>query len=408
MKLNLVRNELAYQLNEWGLSNERKSHVHFRHELCFMIEKLIGPSSALRLDAQLAKSTTFEMEDFPKNPLDAYRFILHLEMNADIPPHRLCVYSDKLGVVERYSLNPFTRRHYYNKQGKRQDTKYIRKKEYKGFLPEDFDPFRRFEFVQLSKKEFMYHRWVMSSRAAKAGIFFEAQVSCHVLQFQNCFQCKCRNSLRWNGGSESSWQDLKCAVCTSTYEIKTKRTNEKIEKCFNRNEIPGGSFAALCQQKNKLQPGQKMFIVLLPRLPQRRLNGEGYHPVYIAEIEHALPQIVPFTFERTEKPSQFPILKSLVSINLFTKQLWFELPSHVEIPDLEGVVKEVFAETFSSQQLHVYDEFFFAEGDFSSDDDEDNHQKNNKTFPVLEGEEPETGKLAIEDGLCADWDDESS
>lgn len=78
----------------------------------------------------------------------------------------------------------------------------------------------------------------------------EALVAHHVVYSASCYHCKQRGGLRRKGGrdTDSSWTDLLCWKCKSTYEIKSKKDAEALEKVFHRNELPGGSFRLSCQQ----------------------------------------------------------------------------------------------------------------------------------------------------------------
>ena len=225
---------------------------------------------------------------------------------------------------------------------------YRLKREFKGFKLEQLDPFRRFSFPTCSESMYWYNRWFESTKDAEAGIIFEARFACYALQHQACYSCHCR-SLRWNGGSKASWQDLVCIVCKSTYELKTRATMETIDKNFRKNEIRGGSYSRYRELVNvsKKGPEEKMFMVLLPRQYTYNQNREKCHRVYIAEIDKVLPRVAVTSFNANIKPMR---LSSKVSVKLFTKRHWFDLPKTEPI-EYTQILENLFIEKFSKEEL---------------------------------------------------------
>ena len=96
----------------------------------------------------------------------------------------------------------------------------------------------------------MFHdRWLFfdeeDGTGGDLGLLYEITLACHALQHEVCFNCKCRNALRWNGGSSISWQDLVCIACGCMYEVKTKADMQMVDNCFRYHKgtgVPGGSF----------------------------------------------------------------------------------------------------------------------------------------------------------------------
>ena len=151
--------------------------------------------------------------------------------------------------------------------------------------------------------------------------------------------CKGRNSLRWYGGSNSSWQDLICTACHSMYEVKSKATMEKVESTFKYNKISAGSFERFCSLYNSPKnPNQKMFLVVLPRSDTLNRRREVVHPVYVAEIDTAKPKLCESSFNNKRTSMS---LKTNVSLKLHTKARWFDLPPP-EFVDIGSIKEKVY------------------------------------------------------------------
>ena len=91
------------------------------------------------------------------------------------------------------------------------------------------DPFRRFSYVYYdTAAEYLAAQW--DNPDAVGGYILVAMVACHLEHKATCFNCKKANTLRWNGGqaASSAWADVVCIACASTYEIKSKRDQDKV------------------------------------------------------------------------------------------------------------------------------------------------------------------------------------
>eukprot|EP00957_Ditylum_brightwellii_P036291 2748440-Ditylum_brightwellii.AAC.1 len=102
------------------------------------------------------------------------------------------------------------------------------------------------------------------------------------------------STFRWNGGSGSSWKDIACIYCGSTYEVKSKASTKKVEDAFHYNKVPGGSFFRFHEMR-RLDRGasdqQKHYIVLVSRgSTATKTQGEVW-PVHIAEIDTVIPRL---------------------------------------------------------------------------------------------------------------------
>ena len=239
------------------------------------------------------------------------------------------------------------------------------KDEFKGYKLDQLNPFNRFTYKELSKEEIFFCNWfVNDDEDSYRGLFMEAFLACHAIQNETCYSCKC-NGLRWNGGGNSSWQDLFCIVCKSTYEVKTKATTERVENAFKHNNILGGSYYRWFKLNNeKLKPEQKRFLVLLPRLATFNRRMLKVYPVHIEDIASVLPNLCPGSFNLDKNDIKF---KSRVSIKMNTKAKWFDLPSTDEYVECWDIAERVFIERFSQDTFNTLtDEYFGLEENVES------------------------------------------
>lgn len=112
-----------------------------------------------------------------------------------------------------------------------------------------FKPSHEFTYKILSRQEYFYMHWFNDKYSF--GLFlnhvFKAIVANHGIFNEPCVACKKFNVMQWNGAS-SSWGDIICRECNSSYTIESKAYLGK-EKQRNMNRkvkcnIPSGSFRA--------------------------------------------------------------------------------------------------------------------------------------------------------------------
>ena len=93
--------------------------------------------------------------------------------------------------------------------------------------------------------------------------------------------------------------DLICIRCHSTYEIKSKNCQSKIEQVVRRG-VATGSFENYCKMRNCRRSGEKMYVVVVGRRPEldreHTQSVKRHHPVFIAEIEDVSPRCCVETF----------------------------------------------------------------------------------------------------------------
>ena len=255
-----VRDELVHSLQEWGVNRtfDKLSPFHLHEHYKFRQKAILdcmANLSAMPLDGQIDYQA-LKSQKFPTNYSDAYEHVLR---NDDVPDI-VNTYTDTLdgeGFLEPYFRNIDRRTG--------DIVGYRLKHAYQKLSSTQLDPLYRFSFHRTEREELIFKRWFLEDYASTYGVVFEALLSCHMLQAEPCYNCKAQNTLRWNGGGNTSWQDIVCTNCKATFEVKTKATLEKLETALRFNNIQGGSFTAWCELKNSKQSGHKMYLVILPR-----------------------------------------------------------------------------------------------------------------------------------------------
>jgi hypothetical protein len=311
-----VRQELVYSLDEWSMN----SGGHRQHIL----------SEGVAQFGNKNDSATFEHmrtgdEIFPQEYADAIRFFFRHELQGS-KKRIICSVTDKLEDIDEYMNRPYYRK--YDKKHKSKVFGYGLKENFCKVAKGNLDPKERFIFTLggKSESERAFEDWFLCSEDSFDGMVFEAVLACHAIYKEACFHCKHRNSLRWNGGADTSWMDLVCVACNSTYEVKTKASMEKCEHEFERNKLRGGSYENYWRHRNAIRDkNQKMFCVILPRQWTMNRSGKLIRPVSCYEIDYVLPDVRASCFrpikpppglltkEQTERYKVLP-LKSIVKL----------------------------------------------------------------------------------------------
>jgi len=342
-----VREELLYSLGEWGVSGAHDEHVKFKR--IAIEEALVN----LHVKEKPFSYRTMKAEKFPTDMNEAYEHILRQE---DVP-YKIYAHTDIL-EMEGF-LNPFWRR--YDRMAKLM--RYERTPQYRGFTSASLNPLNRFQFRPTTKTDLFFKRWFVTEvggTASDLGMLFETAIACHALHHESCYNCKCQNTLRWNGGSGASWQDLICTECECMYEVKTKADMEKVSKSFRHNRISGGSFLSFWAVNNSKRPDQKMFLVILPRTSTLNRKRQEVYPVQIAEIAYVLPQACLDTFNETKSKSSGMRFKSTIIVK-GTQARWFDLPLfEKEISTMRDIKERVFVDLFSRKRYAELDEQYFG------------------------------------------------
>lgn len=357
-----IEGELLHSLHEWGVNCPGGKHSAFRRRA---IRDCVATLSE-REDKE-DDYTELKRTRFPKDRSDAYEHVFRHDDVADT----LQTFRDKLDLAG--SFPPFFRS---RDRHTKAVTGYRLKHEYQGFSSQELDPLDRFYFDSTTKEDFFFRCWFVGDDASSLGGLFEAVVACHALENEACYNCHYRKALRWNGGGRAAWQDMVCTNCFATYEIKTKAGAEKVEAAFRFNNIQGGSFSAWCRLVNSKRPGQKRYLVVLPRTSTFNRKRERIYPVTIAEIEKVLPTIYPGSFDPNLRSVRF---KSTISVKLNTKAKWFNLPRKGETIEMSQIATRVFKERFSEETFDRLEENCFHSSSDGSD------EKTNETQLVGRG-----------------------
>lgn len=398
MKESEVLTELNYSLSEWGLGQtghlNRDEHGRLRAKITHAVLAMLNE----RLDPVYCDFGTLINNKFPNTVEQAYEHVLR---NDDMGNFPLFICHDSI----KTSFEPFRR----NSHDHREVSHYLRKAHFEKFQLTKLDPLNRFQFERVSKAELFFHRWFVESDDSRQGVFMEAAIACHAIHHEKCYHCKRPKALRWKGGSADAWQDLVCTKCETIYEVKTKKDMDKVNKAFESNRIPAGSFRAACRLENSRPSSKKRYLVLLPRNAFNKMSGNMLvHPVQVEEISKILPAACEYTFN--EQRSSIAI-RSVVSvqsragfINRNSTRLWFDLPKADCSRPLEEIAKKVFLERFSEEEYERFNSKYFETSPILPPEEPSN--PSNDTDRNLE---PSAMEMAIQKlaklGTPDDWED---
>ena len=362
-KEKVIRGHVIRSLYEWGVNGESNDHVKLRRDTiqqCMEKVRSQGYQGGSYYEDLKSKK-------FPIGYEDAIRHIFEDELEDESVIHVTKV--DKLDMEGRPPCFPW-----YDRKNKDKIVAYRRRKGFERFSDEELDPLNRFEWeVYIDQSHLWFQRWFLKEEDSMLGNVFEAIFVCHTIQHEQCFYCKCRNCLRWNGGYKTAWQDLVCTVCHSCYELKTKKDVDKIEEEFNRNRIPGGSFASYYRLRNSIKQDQKLFLVVLPRTFCFDPTVGKFYPVYCVEIDIVIPELQGNHFKPVKPPKpvdggNYTIsqrkkydgarIKSFVKVKSFPQKLrdrlWFRLPRWKEPIGWGDIIEDVYIKKFGEEKFHSY------------------------------------------------------
>lgn len=360
MSADEVRYEMIRSLAEWGVrpTSNPEHRAFYDMAVASSLEYFHGTESkdqSPRKDSQPMRDSSF-----PTDTTSAIKHILRSELteagnNNNITLDRLLLQKLEDGTTRiRKNLvlghPPF----FFDQRART----YRMKREYNRFTRLQMDPLNRFITGTVCPATYFYHCW-FDTEGGVMGLAFEAIVACHVIKASEpCLSCKRRDTIRWTGGrgSASSWMDMSCSACQSTYEIKSKKTPEHINRDFQFNGIRGGSFylyhssnRSICirgkSELNAKETKPKRFLVLVSRTALWRPTGEAVWPVEVAEIDYIVPRLKDKSFGlRSGKLS----VGSDIRTKLSTRKNWFQIP--MVKCDFEDMAREVYNEHFSSAE----------------------------------------------------------
>lgn len=374
-----VRRELKHELDEWDLGEHySKSHKELRLHI---VKEGVAQFKAR------SKSATFEhlkSQTFPRSYTNAIRFFFTQELQGSADRLQ-CTRRDTLSDIDNYGSRPLSRR--YDKKNTSVVYNNFVKDKFKKVPRASLDPLERFSFTfgELSEPAVRFEQWFLCDEAAALGMVFEAVLACHAIHKEACFHCKNRNSLRWNGGDNTSWMNLVCISCNSTYEIKTKASMEKCESEYESSWIRGGSYLNYWKHRNAIEGTrtQKMFLVILPRQWTVNRSGKFVRPVTCQEIDHVIPLVKPSCF----RPIKFPKLPPRVKVTSKQRERykilplaskvklkkasvneihWFSLEKWEPPIDYSTIMEEVFINHYSREEFErLESEYFYSSHDES-------------------------------------------
>ena len=285
-----IKDKLHHQFELWGLTKHR---FDSEHKLLRMnIESLVKEVSWERTVVPKTREDLQRLEErlrnftLPDTVLESVTYVLRQELagfsSDEKEGFRFTDYIDDLG-----NGSPG----YYpcKSGGYRIDNLFD------GYIDEErLDPVKRFTSVQYTPSEWYFKLW--SDPLCLAGHVFEAMVSHHVTKNMACYNCRHQNSLRWNGGldSSSAWADMVCIHCWSLYEIKSKESDDHIYGIIQKRKLHAGSFRPF--YKNQTATG-KAYLILVSLTPgHTKKHQTPSHLATIHEIAAVYPVLCPESF----------------------------------------------------------------------------------------------------------------
>ena len=319
-----IKKEMDHSLREWGVDPsrlysrvQRMKHTSFRDLAgATAVEYALGSSTMARPEdhplIKCADSICEENIVFPKDSNSAVKYLLE-DMLNDVVEENEKVYTniaeDKIGM--HYA--PY----FLHRSGN-----YYRRPDFRHFSDDELDPLKRFTKRQLLPQEYLHLMW--SDEDSLSGNIFEALVSSYVIYNKPCHHCSSADAIRWNGGfgQSSSWAGLVCLYCYSTYEIKSKRNMDKIEKGF-RYGFQGSSYRTF----HKYPPisNASRYLVVVSRTPSSTLGSYG-HQVVIAKIEEVTPRLSSLSFIDMKCTDRDMHIGSEIKADLSSRRDWCIVP----------------------------------------------------------------------------------
>jgi hypothetical protein len=312
-----VRRDMEESLTEWGVvpgKNDRHRRF-YRNAIKTALSYCGEKESPLK-----QRILELRVNNFPKEPTAAVEFVLRQELEEEDATFRRT--EDVLGL----SFAP------YNTAKDSHTGKLVvkLKRDFVKFSKRQFDPFTRFSYDDVDLQQSVGTDW--QDLDSLCGHVMEALVACHVVHKCACQSCFRRNVLRYNGGLDDacSWADIVCIGCKATYEIKSKRDVQAIEKSFQFG-FRGGSFRTFASFK---QLG-KRYLLGVSRKASIDVHGCYHHPVTLADIDHVIPRLSSYSFDAAI--SVMPITTTIKHTN---RRHWCKVPAWRENPT--ATAREVF------------------------------------------------------------------
>lgn len=337
-----VRNEIRDQLASWGI---RRFHneLHRTYYDCALedvVDCIPADSKAVMNRRKEAEPRLNQLQEnhLPSNPPEAIKFILAAELE-DVNNGELIELTLFKDLLDKNCVSPCQEKGANKGQLKRA---------FREYGPADYDPFTRFSTCHKSLVEHsmsIYMEW--NDPMTLVGFHLEAVVACHLVFQQECFHCHGKDTLRWNGGSShntSSYADLVCLDCRSTYEIKSKKSKAAIKLILRHQGVQGGSWNGLFENP-LLFCGGKRYLIVVSRKLTRKTDGLLSYSAAIAEIRQVCPRLSPSSFvEFNSRSGTVHKIKSWWQVNP-QEITWLKIPG-VENVDMLKLAHEAFDDKF--------------------------------------------------------------
>ena len=324
-------------LTEWGVQpNNGGQHVKFCNKIKNDTIKYFEEVGEVDCDVV--------RENLPEEIADAIHQVLLYEIEGNID--RFTLIKDRVSVKNRNgiplsNLPPF----YANRNQVNSSFVPYRRPDYAKCTAEELDPFNRFMETEYSKTEYFFRIW-FDTPGLVDGNVFEAIVSCHAMHKEACHHCKCRGTIQWIGGGSTYelWGDMICCKCKAMYEIKSKKSLQKIDDCFNKYNVQSGSFRRYYWNHNAHKHLKvKKFLVIVSRDPTYVGKGMVW-PVEIAEIDCVLPRLKNTAFTKTGTD-----IGTIIKVKTNTRKRWFNIPHYKEL-DVSKSAEKAFCHCFSREK----------------------------------------------------------
>ena len=373
-----VKSSIFKSLNEWGVNNDQSDHREFRKhaiKLCLEIYRRQWNTEEDIAELQEEREALLK-ESLPCGFDEAYKHVLHSDL-VDDGTEKFDVCIDLLDSISGGRFEGFCEPFFY-KSDENGNTKLLVKKQFKMFHEKYLDPLRRYRAEWKEPSDFFFDRFFSpEEHESRLGIVFEAWIACHVAQFQSCFNCGRKNSVRWVGGLRSPWRDMECVHCHAVYEIKTKKSEKIVVKLVQSDKIRGGSYKGFCKVKRRLKD-QKVFLVLAPRASISS-RGRRVYPVRIVEITQCAPKVSEWTLLGR------PRLKTEVFFKSTKVKTWFELPQlEKKESELARIRMDVYHSKYSKKVYESYAQKYGYGYSYELSED---------SFNIEENCSPDSGKL---------------
>ena len=377
-----LRECMQHSFGEWGIKRSNKAeHEGFRKKC--MAEVMQQSTAESRKFPRIFQS--LQVNDLPRDQLEAIEHVLRKDLKDAVDSPSVEDVVDAIDIA----WPPFFK---WVSNG---EISYRKSHGYEKVSATFLDPLKRFRLVEISSRRYLYANW--SDQDCLGGTILEALVAHHVVHSASCYHCKYSGGLRWNGGrdTDSSWTDLVCLNCKSTYEIKSKKDAAVLEKVFQYSKLHGGSFRLF--HANRLPNHGKRFVVLVARQP----NDRHEFPVSIRGIDSVEPSLKGASFATHLQGYTMNIGTNII-IKKEPTALWCDVPCP---PNWNPSFGQTWAKT-------VYEEHF---GDGSWGAEASPVVAKKMTPASTKGSNPEQVEKEKEDRvealreeldhLCDNWDD---